>query len=229
MTATDTTTEIDTLLHQVSRQRSRSGPALRQVSFDAARSVSPEVPLPQMLHMVCEQIDSRLQTYAGNSRVLSDKQWTEVYAQAEAQARRELMEASPEMREADKLARTAKESQAAADRAEASLRRDFLEFLDLPNQADKLQAIFVSIAHETAMLEPSALKNGYQTLYRHALEHPEQDVRDQELATLALIVTGEWRREVLQKLETETNSKLEALKKQNILLAKKLGRPPHSI
>ena len=226
---TTESTEQEAILRHVARERNRCGPALLQVAFDAARAVSPEVPLPQMLRTVCEQIDSRLQTYAGNSRVLSDKQWTEVYAQAEAQARRELMEASPEMREAEKLARTAKESQAAADKAEAGLRRDFLEFLDLPNQADKLQAIFVSIAHETALLDGPTLKSGYQTLYRHALEHPEQDVRDQELATLALIVTGEWRREVLGKLEAETTGKLEKLKIRNKELAKRLGRPAHTI
>lgn len=229
MTTVDPTTEIDALLHQVTRQRTRTGPALLRVAFEAARAVSPEAPLMQMTRVVCEQIDARLQPYTGSSRVLSDQQWTNAYAQAEEQARRELMEASPEMKEADKLARTAKESQAAADRAEAGLRRDFLEFLDIPNQADKLQAIFVSIAHETALLDPSALKEGYQVLYRHALLHPEQDVRDQELATLALIVTGDWRREVLGKLEAETNAKLSTLKKRNAELAKRLGRPAHDL
>lgn len=229
MTATDTTTEIDALLHQVSRQRSRSGPALRQAAFNAARAVSPEAPLSQMLRVVCEQIDSRLAPYAGGSRVLSDQQWANAYAEAEAQAQRELMEASPTMRQADELNRQAQESKRLADAAEAGLRRDFLEFLDIPNQADRLQAIFVSIAHEVALLDPSALKSGYQTLYRHALLHPEQDVRDQELATLALIVTSDWRREVLAKLESETNGKLSTLKKRNLELSKRLGRPSHNL
>jgi len=116
-----------------------------------------------------------------------------------------------------------------ADAGEAALRRDWLEFLDIPEQRDKLEAIFVSIAHETAMLDPAALKSGYKTLYRHALLHPQQDVRDQELAFLPLLITGEWRKEVLAELEKQTNAKLDALKKRNSELAKKLGRPTHKL
>lgn len=129
----------------------------------------------------------------------------------------------------DRLTKLAEQSKRSADAGEGALRRDWLEFLDIPDQRDKLEAIFVSIAHENALLDASALKQSYKTLYRHALAHPNQDMRDQELRFLPLIITAEWRKEVLLELEKETNAKLDQLKKRNLELARKLARPPHKL
>lgn len=230
MSTTDVLTEqTEAIFSQIARERNRCGPALLQVALDAARAVSPGIPINQLQHAIVEQIDKRLRPFTGDARMMTDKGWSDAYEKAEMAARRELMESSPEQKEADRLNRSAEQSRKLADQAENELRCSWVEFLDIPSQKDKLEAIFVSIAHERAMLDPVELKSSYQRLYRHALAHPSQDIRDRELAFLPLLLTAEWRKEVLSELEKETNSKLEKLRNRNKELAKRLGRPAHDL
>lgn len=225
---TDISAEQETLFKQVARERNRCGPALFQTALAAVREINPAIPLGQAGRLVIEQIDERIRPFSGDSRMMTDVQWASVYAKAEEAARRELLAGSGDQKEADKLTRQAKESQRLADQAEAGLRRDWNEFLTVPEEASRLKAVLDQIGHEREMLDQETLKSGYQQLYQHSLK-TGQDTRQAELATIPLFVFADWRRETLTKLEAETNAKLSTLKKRNLELAKKLGRPPHDL
>ena len=228
MITADTSTEQEAILRYVARERNRSGPALLQVAFDAARAISPDVPVGQLQRAIVEQIDERLRPFVGDARMMTDAGWISAYGKAEIEARRTLMAGSGDQKEADKLNRQAVESKRLADAAEKSLQAAWNEFLDVPDEASRLKAVFDQIGHERAMLTPAELESGYKHLYLHGLK-TGQDTRDAELAALALIVTRDWRLQVLETLETETNAKLSTLKKRNLELSKRLGRPPHDL
>jgi len=223
------TAELEGLFVYCKRQRNRCGPALFQVASNAAQEKNPDLHFGALGPATVAEIDAIISRHSGDARFMTDKVWEQTYNSAEEESQRKLFEGSSEMRESDKLNRQASESRRLADQAEAGLRLAWNEFLSLPEAVEKLRATLEQIAHERQMLDPGALKLEYQRLYLHGLKNPQQDLQAQELAMLPLLITSDWRREVLDKLHTETLSKLETLKKRNSELSRKLGRPPHKL
>ena len=224
-----------TLRTRCGRARAGLGTSEFTAAFDKARREHPDASPQKLENAVLDQIDLRREKIIGISplpgvaRLLTADKWKEIHAKAEDDARRELLSGSSDLQLADELEAKAKVARNQSDAKNAELLSALDEFVELPHRASDLEARFTRIANERALLDLEAARASYRGLYRHAFEHPTQNYSGQEFLLTSLLVTSELRGEVLDALEAETKSKLEALKKRNIELAKKLGRAAHKI
>jgi DNA repair exonuclease SbcCD ATPase subunit len=176
----------------------------------------------QSVAAISAEIEDFRKQFTGNRNYMSQDEWKRCRAEAKAAATKELLSQSVDMRELTDLQKRAEEMRKEAEAKEAALNAAWIEFISIPERAERINEKLNSIANELASLDITKIEADFRHLYRATLNGAVADPFPQ-MQLAALLVTRELRKEVLNELAEALNGELADLKARSKVLAKKLG------
>jgi len=149
--------------------------------------------------------------------------WQQVAGESNAAARQELLAGSPDLIEAEELARTAEEAARLAQAKQDELNRLWNEWASLGEKADSNKLQLAQIANTLTELDPVKLAEDFKRFHRAILNGGRADpFAETQLA--ANIVVAPLRKEVLTEKQSQLEAELADLRKRNKELGKQLNR-----
>jgi hypothetical protein len=175
-----------------------------------------------LMKLIEADINARRDKFSGGATYLPAGGWDKIFAQADDEARWEILQSSDVLANLNELEAKALDAKRAAEQA-AALEALWSEFNSLAPRSANINKRLTALEVELQELQSEKLASDFRKLYRATLDGAHLD----QFATVfasALIVTANLRREVIEELQSELKAELATLQKRNKALCRQLGQ-----